>query len=88
MLSEFRNFISLGNVMDMGAGNIIGCAFTAIVKTMVSDILNPILGIFLGGVNFSSLVVSVGDAVFSYENFIMGLINFLLIVSVLFILVR
>lgn len=71
-----------------GAGNIIGCAFTAIVKTMVSDILNPILGIFLGGVNFSSLVVSVGDAVFSYENFIMGLINFLLIVSVLFILVR
>tara|TARA_B110000091_G_scaffold192352_1_gene216709 strand:+ start:221 stop:451 length:231 start_codon:yes stop_codon:yes gene_type:complete len=70
------------------AGNIIGCAFTAIVKTMVSDILNPILGIFLGGVNFSSLVVSVGDAVFSYENFIMGLINFLLIVSVLFILVR
>jgi large conductance mechanosensitive channel len=74
--------------MDMGAGNIIGGAFTAIVKSMVSDILNPILGIFLGSVNFSSLAVSVGDAVFSYGNFIMGLINFLLIVSVLFILVR
>ena len=51
--------------MDMAVGIIVGGAFTAIVKSMVSDILNPILGIFLGGVDFSSLSVSVGDAVFS-----------------------
>ena len=58
--------------MDMAVGIIVGGAFTAIVKSMVSVILNPILGIFLGGVDFSSLSVSVGDAVFSCGNFIMA----------------
>ena len=72
----------------MAGGIIVGGAFTAIVKSMVSDILNPILGIFLGGVDFSSLSVSVGDAVFSYGNFIMAVINLILVAFVWFILVR
>ena len=55
---------------------------------MVSDILNPILGIFLGGVDFSSLSVSVGDAIFSYGSFIMAVINLILVTFVWFILVR
>jgi len=74
--------------MDMAVGIIVGGAFTAIVKSMVSVILNPILGIFLGGVDFSSLSVSVGDAVFSYGNFIMAVSNLMLVAFVWFILVR
>ena len=74
--------------MDMAVGIIVGGAFTAIVKSMVSVILNPILGIFLGGVDFSSLSVSVGDAIFSYGSFIMAVINLILVTFVWFILVR
>ena len=53
MLQEFRDFIAKGNVMDMAVGIIVGAAFTAIVKSMVDDLLNPILGLFTGGMDFS-----------------------------------
>lgn len=55
MFSDFRDFIAKGNVMDMAVGIIIGAAFTAIVKSMVDDLLNPIIGLFLGGVDFTNL---------------------------------
>ncbi|MEN8840638.1 MAG: large conductance mechanosensitive channel protein MscL [Octadecabacter sp.] len=88
MLKEFKDFIAKGNVMDMAVGIIIGAAFTAIVGSLVADIINPIIGLFMGGVDFAGLSASVGDAVFTYGNFIMAIINFLVIAFVVFMLVR
>ena len=88
MLKEFKDFIAKGNVMDMAVGIIIGAAFTAIVGSLVADLINPLIGIFMGGIDFSGLSASVGDAVFTYGNFIMAVINFLIIAFVVFMLVR
>jgi len=104
MLKEFRDFIAKGNVMDMAVGIIIGAAFTAIVKSMVSDLINPIVGLFMGGVDFTnkffvlggdgtayaSLAAAqdAGASVFAYGSFIMAVINFLIIAFVVFMLVR
>jgi large conductance mechanosensitive channel len=88
MLNEFKDFIAKGNVMDMAVGIIIGAAFTAIVTSLVDDLINPLIGIFMGGVDFGGMEASVGDAVFTYGNFIMALINFLIIAWVVFLLVK
>ncbi|WP_204112886.1 large conductance mechanosensitive channel protein MscL [Shimia biformata] len=104
MLKEFKDFIAKGNVMDMAVGIIIGAAFTAIVKSMVGDLINPIVGLFLGGVDFTNLYVvlagevadgasleaarEAGAAVFAWGAFVMAVINFLIIAFVVFMLVR
>lgn len=104
MLSEFKSFIAKGNVMDMAVGIIIGAAFTAIVKSLVGDLLNPIIGLFMGGIDFANQysVLSgdvpegasleaareAGAAVFAWGAFIMAIINFLIIAFVVFMLVR
>jgi large conductance mechanosensitive channel len=88
MLKEFKDFIAKGNVMDMAVGIIIGAAFTAIVGSLVADLINPLIGLFMGGVDFGGLTASFGDAVFTYGNFIMAIINFLIIAFVVFMLVR
>ena len=92
MLQEFKDFIAKGNVMDMAVGIIIGAAFTAIVTSLVDDLINPIISLFTGGLDFSGLGVRLGDgegaAVFAYGNFIMAVINFLIIAWVVFMLVK
>lgn len=92
LIKEFKNFISRGNVIDMAVGVIIGGAFTAIVNSLVQDILNPLLGLITGGVDFSSLAFTVGNgenpAVFAYGSFISAVINFLLIALVLFLMIK
>ena len=102
MIKEFRDFIARGNVVDMAVGIIIGAAFTAIVSSMVADLLNPILSLFLGGIDFSGLYVLLGSgeysslaaaeaagaAVFAYGRFIMAVINFLIVAFVVFMLVK
>ncbi|NNK79707.1 MAG: large conductance mechanosensitive channel protein MscL [Litoreibacter sp.] len=104
MLNEFKDFIAKGNVMDMAVGIIIGAAFTAIVKAMVGDLINPIIGLFTGGIDFTNnyAVLSgevaagasleaareAGASVFAYGAFIMAVINFLIIAFVVFMLIR
>ena len=104
MLNEFKDFIAKGNVMDMAVGIIIGAAFTAIVSSLVADLINPIIGLALGGVDFSNMYAVLsgavaegasleaaresGAAVFAYGSFIMAVINFLIIAFVVFMLVR
>jgi len=88
MLKEFKDFISKGNVMDLAVGIIIGAAFTAIVGSLVEDLINPLIGLFMGGVDFSGLTFGVGDAQFTYGKFIMAIINFLIVAWVVFMLVK
>ncbi|MCR5716384.1 MAG: large-conductance mechanosensitive channel protein MscL [Lachnospiraceae bacterium] len=85
---EFREFIQKGNVMDMAVGVIIGAAFKAIVDSLVNDILMPIIGIFVGADSFTSLSVTVGNAVVTYGNFISAIINFLIMAFVMFLIVK
>ena len=102
MIQEFKDFIAKGNVMDMAVGIIIGAAFTAIVTSLVGDLVNPIISLFMGGVDFSGMYALLGEgeygsiteaeeagaAVFAYGRFIMAIINFLIIAFVVFMLVR
>ena len=88
MIKEFRAFITRGNVIDLAVAVIIGAAFTAIVKSLVDDIIMPLIGIVLGGVDFTALVIQVGAATITYGNFIQAIINFVLIALVVFLLVR
>jgi large conductance mechanosensitive channel len=88
MLKEFKTFIAKGNVMDMAVGIILGAAFTAIVTSMVDDLINPLIGIFVGGVDFSALSYGLGDAQFMYGNFINAVIKFLIVAWVVFLLVK
>lgn len=102
MLQEFKDFIAKGNVMDMAVGIIIGAAFTAIVKSLVGDLITPIIGLFTGGIDFSGWFYILGDgeygsvaaareagaSVFAVGDFIMAIINFLIIAFVVFMLVR
>lgn len=104
MIKEFRDFIAKGNVMDMAVGIIIGAAFTAIVTSLVADLLNPIIGLVLGGVDFTSMYAvlsgqvpegvgletarETGAAVFAYGAFITACINFAIIAFVVFLLVK
>lgn len=88
MIKEFKDFIAKGNVMDLAVGIIIGAAFTAIVGSLVEDMINPLIGLFVGGIDFSGLSVAFGEATFMYGNFIMAIINFLIIAFVVFLLVK
>lgn len=88
MWKEFRDFINRGNVIDLAVAVILGAAFTAIVNSLVNDIIMPIIGALLGGVDFTSLAIQVGDASIMYGNFIQAIINFLLIALVLFLIIR
>ena len=102
MLKEFKDFIAKGNVMDLAVGIIIGAAFTAIVGSLVSDLINPIIGLILNGVNFSDMFIDLsgtnpvsmaaakesGAAVFAYGSFITAVINFIIIAFVVFMLVK
>jgi large conductance mechanosensitive channel len=92
MLKEFREFIARGNVMDLAVGIIIGAAFTAIVNSMVEDLINPIIGLVIGGIDFSDFVLRFGEgdhvATIRYGAFITSVINFLIIAWVVFLLVK
>jgi large conductance mechanosensitive channel len=88
MLKEFRDFINRGNVIDLAVAVILGAAFTAIINSLVNDIIMPLIGVLLGGVDFTSLSVTIGSAVIAYGMFIQAIVNFLIIAWVVFLIVR
>ena len=88
MLKEFRDFINRGNVIDLAVAVILGAAFTAIINSLVNDIIMPLIGVLLGGVDFSTLSITVGSAVIAYGNFIQAIVNFLIIAFVVFLIVK
>lgn len=102
MFNEFKNFIARGNVMDMAVGIIMGAAFTAIVTSMVGDVLMPVIGVFTSGVDFSNMFISLdgsnfetlaaaekaGASIVKYGIFMNAIINFLIVAFVVFLLVK
>jgi large conductance mechanosensitive channel len=88
MLSEFKKFIMRGNVLDLAVAVIIGGAFGKIIGSLVNDILMPIIGLILGGVDFSGLSFVVGDAVIAYGSFIQAIVDFLIIAFVIFLIIK
>ncbi len=91
-IKEFKEFVSRGNVMDMAVGIIIGGAFTAIVTSLVNDIIMPLISLLTGGFDFSSLCIVLGEgegaATFNYGAFIAAVINFLIIAIVIFCIIK
>ena len=91
-IAEFKKFIARGNVMDMAVGIIIGGAFTAIVTSLVDDMLMPVLSLIVGGFDFNALCIVLGEgedaATLNYGSFIAAIINFLLISVVIFMLIK
>ena len=70
MVKEFKEFISRGNMMDLAVGFIIGAAFTAIVNSLVKDLINPLIGLFIGKIDLSNLKFTFGVATFKYVSFL------------------
>ena len=91
-MKEFKEFISRGNVMDMAVGVIIGGAFTAIVTSLVNDIIMPLISVITGGFDFTKLVITLGQgegaATLNYGAFITAIINFLIIAFVIFSIIK
>ena len=88
MIKEFKEFISRGNVVDLAVGVIIGGAFGKIVTSLVDNILMPVIGLFIGGVDFSSLSIKVKDATIGYGMFIQNVIDFLIVAFCIFMFVK
>lgn len=86
--SEFKKFISRGNVVDMAVGVIIGGAFGNIVTSLVQDMLMPLIGVVLGGLNFESLSIQVGSANIAYGSFIQKIVDFLIISFSIFVMIK
>ena len=101
MLKEFKEFIARGNVIDMAVGIVVGAAFTGIVTSLVGDIINPMIGLILGGLDFSNYFLHVGAGEFAtlddaekagapvlkYGLFINAVIKFFIVAFVVFLLV-
>ena len=88
MLKEFKEFIARGNVMDLAVGVIIGSAFGKIVTSVVDDILMPLIGMVVGGVDFTGLSAKIGEAEVKYGNFIQNVIDFLIVAFCIFLIVK
>ncbi len=88
MLKEFKDFAVRGNVMDLAVAVIIGGAFGKIITSLVNDILMPLIGLILGGLDFSNLAFTVGNAVVKYGAFIQAIVDFIIVAFVIFLLVR
>jgi|SRR5215217_3627103 len=95
MLQEFKTFIAKGNVLDLAVGVVIGAAFGKITTSLVEDIINPVLGLLIGGVDFTQLKIVLKEAVgktpevaIKYGNFIQVLIQFIIIAWVIFMIVK
>ena len=87
-LNEFKEFISRGNVIDMAVGVVIGSAFSKIVSSLVNDVIMPLVGIIIGGLDFSSLTITIKDSSINYGLFIQNIVDFLIISACIFTVVK
>ena len=88
MIKEFKEFISRGNVVDMAVGVIMGSAFGKIVTSLVNDIIMPLVGVLIGGIDFTSLSFKIQNAEVKYGSFIQNIVDFLIVAVCIFIFVK
>ena len=88
MLNEFKKFISKGNALDLAVGVVVGGAFSKIVSSLVNDIIMPLIGVIIGGIDFTNLSLKVGEATINYGMFIQNIIDFLIISFCIFLVVK
>lgn len=88
MLKEFKTFIARGNVLDLAVGVVVGGAFGKIVTSLVDDIIMPLVGLLMGGLDFSSLSIKVGKAKIMYGSFIQNIVDFLIVAFCIFLMVK
>lgn len=88
IFGEFKDFIARGNVIDLAVGVVIGSAFGKIVTSIVNDILMPIIGIIIGGIDFSGLSLKIGSATVNYGMFIQNVIDFLIVAICIFFFIK
>jgi large conductance mechanosensitive channel len=88
MIKEFKAFIMRGNVVDLAVAVIIGGAFGKIVSSFVNDIIMPLIGLIIGGVDFTGLSFTIGKATVTYGNFINNIIDFIIIALVIFLMIK
>ncbi len=88
MWKEFKAFAFKGNALELAIGVIIGTAFGKIVSSIVNDLITPIIGILFGGLDFTKLAVTFGDAAVTYGNFIQSVVDFLLVAASIFVFVK
>ena len=88
MLKEFKKFIARGNVLDLAVGVIVGGAFSSIVSSLVNNIITPILGLIMVGIDFSNLSITFRDTKIMYGAFIQSIIDFLIVAFCLFLVVK
>ena len=88
MVKEFREFAVKGNVMDLAVGVIIGAAFGKIVSSLVEDLVMPVIGTLMGGLDFSSMAIKIGSATLKYGKFLQTCLDFLIIAWAIFLIVR
>lgn len=87
-VSEFKEFALKGSLMDMAVGIVIGAAVGKLVGALVDSIIMPLVGLFMGGVDFSGLAITVGDAAIGYGAFIQAFIDFLIVAFVIFMIIK
>lgn len=87
-MKDLRAFLLRGNVLDLAVAVILGAAFGAIVTSLVNDIVMPLIGVLLGGIDFTALAVQVGDATITYGLFIQAIVNFIVIGVTVFFVVK
>ena len=87
-VEEFKAFISKGDVVSMAVGLMVGSAFTAIITALNANIITPVLGIIMGGIDFSGIIIKIGAAEIGVGLFIQAIINFLITALVLFFVVK
>jgi len=95
LIAEFKEFISRGSVIDLAVGVVIGGAFTAIINSLVNDLLMPIIGLLFGGIDFSDLryvitpaTEETAEAAIRYGSFIQSIVNFLLVAFMIFLVIK
>ena len=87
-IQEFKAFAMRGNVMDLAVAVVIGAAFGRIVSSLVENIITPVIGLLMGGVNFSGLSVNVGEAVIAYGVFLQSVFDFIIVAFAIFIAIK
>jgi large conductance mechanosensitive channel len=88
LLQEFKSFIMKGNVVDLAVGVIIGLAFGKIVASLVEDVIMPLIGAMMGGINFTALAITVGSATLKYGKFLQACLDFVIIAAAIFLVVK